>query len=165
MFTEKLKKFNPELFRERLDEDQMHTLKMLIQTFLPKTGEKRKYHSNEFNFIHITIDQLFMKYCQHGVHDQDLIDAFVDLGYACYINSMAHFSVYKIKKDEGIFLQHVYDEYRKIRFEYGIHDTHSFHFDVSAKRVGELKNSMLIVPLRDGNLEKTIIPGIQMKER
>lgn len=64
-----------------LTDNQTIILKNFIQEFLPSTGQKRRYSTNELRYIHATLDRIFKVQFGFNINPEDVLNAFIEMGY------------------------------------------------------------------------------------
>lgn len=68
----------------KLSNNQKLILKKFILHFLPKRGNKRKYTTNEINYIQRTLDKVFIQNFGFNLSSEDILDEFQELGYTIF---------------------------------------------------------------------------------
>ncbi|MBN8663675.1 MAG: hypothetical protein J0L83_03830 [Chitinophagales bacterium] len=67
--------------KSKLNSKQQYVLEEFLITFLPKTGHKRKNPANEFEYIHTTLNKVFIKHLGFKLTADDVLFALETLGY------------------------------------------------------------------------------------
>jgi len=67
--------------KSQLDKKQKTILRDFIKTFLPQTGTKRKNSGNELDYIHTTLDRLFIQHFEFNLTREEILNAFQELDY------------------------------------------------------------------------------------
>lgn len=148
--------------RKRLNKNQKEELVRFIESFLPSTGERRRYATNSLFYIHRTIDAIFMKHAGYGISERQIIDTFLELEYG-FRTILKTGSKLKIPATDGFFEQ-VYDEILLVRKQifWQPHNEHDIHISVSGRTMDLLHYSQQRIPLENGNFKKTIQPRVEM---
>jgi hypothetical protein len=161
--TTQRKKYLEAIYRPKLDQGQKEILDRFIRNFLPSTGEKRRYPSNSLHSVHNTLDRIFINHLGFGISERDVLDAFLRMNYG-FRTHLQIWSDLKIKSTIGFF-EHVYDEIELVRKKYSrAFPEHEINISVSGNDVNNLYYSQNRIPIENGNVEKTIIPRIQLKD-
>lgn len=143
--------------------EKTQQLERFIEEFLPRTGEKRKYPTNSIEYIHMSINRIFVKKIDVEITEREMIDCFLTLGYNFFTKINKDATNIRIPKIEG-FYEAIYEEKLKIR-QTMYQDPHEIYVEVSAKQVRELKGASLVLPFDNGNPEKTVKPRAELQSR
>lgn len=70
--------------KSKLNANQQMILQEFIKTFLPKTGVKRKSSGNELDYLHSTLDRVFIQHFGFNLNEDDVLVAFENLDYQIF---------------------------------------------------------------------------------
>lgn len=142
--------------KPKLDNRQIKILQGFIQTFLPPTNNKRKYTANELDYIHGTLDKLFIQKFGFNLTRQSIYEAFVSLGYETFTRNGEWNREIKevIPSKKGEVNNKMVGKYFEQEAAYT-------YFEVSADSVRNLRKSTATLPRNTNQIKSDTIEELK----
>lgn len=133
--------------KSKLDDRQQEILREFIKTFLPRTATKRKNSGNEIDYVHSTLDRIFIQHFGFNLTADNILDAFQNLGYTLFTLNGVWDSENKIVKPSktGDLIRH--------RKGYSDFNASFVYVEVKADTIRFLRKATASLPLNT-NLDK-----------
>lgn len=68
----------------KLNDNQKLILREFITHFLPKRGNNRKYSTNEIEYVHKTLNKVFIQNFGFNISGKQILEEFEELGYTIF---------------------------------------------------------------------------------